>query len=214
MKRNFIRIAVFVFIFRPLVWIFLGLNVKNRKHLPLKGPAIVVANHNSHLDTIVLMSLYPLRLLSSVRPVAAADYFLCNRYLQWFCKNILQIIPIQRSIHQALMNPEDPLHGVSEASDAGSIVIYYPEGTRGEPEQMGRFKTGIARLSERHPGVPIVPIYLRGLGKALPKGKALLVPFNADVVLGKPFEHRCPKHEFVTLLREQVCSLEKELQYA
>ena len=50
----------FALVVKPLVLIVLGINLKGREKLPLKGPAIIAANHNSHLDALVLMSLYPL----------------------------------------------------------------------------------------------------------------------------------------------------------
>jgi 1-acyl-sn-glycerol-3-phosphate acyltransferase len=96
-----------------------------------------VANHNSHLDTVVLMTLVPPRLLARLRPVAAADYFLRNRFVAWFALNVMHILPIRRGA----AGRADPLADLSEALDAGDILILFPEGTRGEPERLGAFKS-------------------------------------------------------------------------
>ena len=77
----FLRYMFFLLIVRPIV---LGLNVRRNQLLPTEGPAVVVANHNSHLDALTLMTLFGMRRLAIVRPVAVADYFLKNRLLAWF----------------------------------------------------------------------------------------------------------------------------------
>lgn len=210
MKKNVIRDLIFILIFRPLVWILLGLNIKYRERLLVKGPAILVANHNSHLDTIVLMSLFPMHVLPQVRPVAAAEYFLCNRYLAWICKRLLQIIPLYRP-KPKVVRIKNPLQKVTEALEKSSIVIFYPEGTRGEPEKMGDFKKGIARLSKQFPNVPIQPIYLQGLGKALPKGTSLFVPFNINMVIGEPLSKHHDQENLSDYLQNSVTDLAKEI---
>ena len=85
--------------------IVLGLNVRRQRLLPCAGPAIVVANHNSHLDALALMTLFGMRRLSLVRPVAAADYFLKNRLLAWFAIRIIGIIPLQRRMESVRRDP-------------------------------------------------------------------------------------------------------------
>ena len=141
-----------------------------------------MANHNSHLDTMVLMTLLPLTLLSRLRPVAAADYFLKNRYLAWFATRIIGIIPIRSGTGKP---KEEVLAEVLQTLDDENIIILFPEGTRGEPEKLTRFKGGIASLVHLRPEIPVYPVYLHGLGKALPRGEMLLVPFFCDVFVGE-----------------------------
>jgi 1-acyl-sn-glycerol-3-phosphate acyltransferase len=180
-----IRMAQALFFFlivRPLIMVVIGLNIHNKERLPQRGPAIVAANHNSHLDTLTLMSLWSLPKLHQVRPVAAADYFLTSAWLAWFSLNIMHVIPIDRQRQERHINPLDAL---SEALTRQDILILFPEGSRGAPEQLSEFKTGVSRLVERHPEVPIVPVFMHGLGKSLPRGDFLLVPFFGDVVIGE-----------------------------
>jgi 1-acyl-sn-glycerol-3-phosphate acyltransferase len=202
----FLRWLFFFLIVRPAVLVLLGLNLRHRERLPKQGPAIVVANHNSHLDTPVLMSLFPQRLLPRLRPVAAVDYFLKDERLAWFARNIRGIVPLERK-------PEggaDPLLALERALERGDILILFPEGTRGEPERMTALKTGIAHLARRRPDVPVVPVFLHGLGKALPKGEALLVPFFVDIFVGERVAWTGERAQFMADLAARFEQLARE----
>jgi 1-acyl-sn-glycerol-3-phosphate acyltransferase len=201
---NILRFVFFRMIVRPAILVLLGLNVRHRERLPRSGPAIVAANHNSHLDTMVLMSLFPWRMQGQVRPVAAADYFLKNRLLAWLALRIIGIVPLDRS---GGTPREELLAGVQAALDAGEIVILYPEGSRGEPERLQRFKSGLYHLCASRPQVPVYPVFLHGLGKALPRGEALLVPFFCDVVVGEEMTCREGKEEFMRRFADRMAEL-------
>jgi 1-acyl-sn-glycerol-3-phosphate acyltransferase len=193
-------------IIRPLVWVILGLNVRHRERLPLKGPALIAANHNSHLDTLVLFSLFPLALLPRIRAVAAMDYWMSSGFLAWFSLNIIGIVPIKRKRDDSSPT-EDPLAPCHEAFARGDILFFFPEGTRGEPEKMARLKMGIAKMAEKHPDLPVIPIFMRGLGRALPKGEALLVPFFCDVFVGQPVTWTGDAEGFRSSLEQKMLEL-------
>lgn len=179
--NRILKIIFIVFVVKPLVLIILGLNVKNRQKLPVNGPAVIAANHNSHLDTLVIFSLYPLSKVHKLRPVAAADYFLSNKLMAWFSLNVIGIIPLSRS---GEIDKEQLFSGCHQALDAGDILILFPEGSRGKPEKTGKLKKGIYHLIKDRPETSLVPLVTHGLGRALPRGEALFVPFNCDVVVG------------------------------
>jgi len=204
-----IRWAFFLCVVRPVLMLILGAQVRHRERLPKSGPAIIVANHNSHLDTLSIMAMYKLAQLKHLRPVAAMDYFMRSRALAWFVANILRVIPV----HRGGMN-RDLVAQCGAALDQGDILIVFPEGSRGEPEQLSLFKKGVAHLAKARPGTPVVPLFMHGLGKALPKDSFLLVPFNCDVVVGEAFFYESDSDAFMVQLQERMAALAAEIHRA
>jgi 1-acyl-sn-glycerol-3-phosphate acyltransferase len=204
MKRA-LQFLFFFLVVRPVLLVILGMNVRGREHLPEKGPAVLVANHNSHLDTLTLMALFPLKKLHLLRPGAAADYFLANKWLKWFALNVINIIPLARGGVR-----KNPLADLEAALDRNEILILFPEGSRGEPEQRAEFKRGVAYLAKARPDVPIHPVFMHGLGKALPKGSLILVPFNCDVFAGAPIKWTGDPQSFMSALETEMTALAAE----
>lgn len=206
--NRLLKIIFFGLIVKPLVLIGLGLNTYHRNKLPMTGPAILAPNHNSHLDTLVLISLYPLSRIHQIRPVAAADYFLSNRILAWFSLNVLGIIPLERNNNTGVK--EDLFKECHAALKRNEILIIFPEGSRGSPEKLGTLKKGIYHLLKDEPTIPLFPIVMHGLGKALPRGEALLVPFNCDVAIGDPLYSQ--GHEINYFMQKIIASFESLLE--
>lgn len=187
-----------VLIAYPVMLIWLGLHVRNRERLPVTGPAIVVANHNSHLDILALLSLFPLLSIPSVQPAAAADYFFKNPWIRWFSTTLIGIIPVVRG---GTKDGNDPLEDCYRALEQNKILVIFPEGTRGEPEQMAELKSGVWYIARRFPEVPVIPVFLRGLGKAMPKGTMIPMPVFVGVGIGTPLYGTAEKAPFMASLR-------------
>ncbi len=199
-----LRYLFFLLIVRPVMLVIMGMNVRGQERLAEKGPLLVVANHNSHLDTFALMTLFPMSELHRVRPVAAADYFLSTVWFAWFSVRVLGIIPIDR---EAKRDRGHPLEPITDQLNQDAIVLLFPEGTRGKPEQREPFQRGIAHLARRHVNVPIVPVFLYGLGKALPRGEGLFVPFFIDAYVGKRMQWTGNKDTMMQRLDDEFAEL-------
>jgi len=169
-----------------------------------KPIAIVAANHNSHLDTLVLMSLFPLSLVHKVRPVAAEDYFLKYRIVAWFTVNVLGIVPIQRNAYE---HGKDIFKDCHKALDKNDILLIFPEGSRGRPEKMGAIKKGLYFLTKERKDTAITPVAMHGMGRTLPRGDALFVPFNCDVIIGP----RLPSVDNPMIFVEKLTEVYSEL---
>lgn len=185
----------------PVTLLWLGIHVRHRERLPSKGPAIIAANHNSHLDILTLLSLFPLLSIPGVQPAAAADYFGTPRWFKWLAQSFVGIIPVVRGAMQ--QGGPDPLEECYEALAAGRVLLIFPEGTRGLPEHLAELKPGIWHLAKRFPQVPVVPVYMHGLGKSLPKGTFIPVPFYVKVAVGPALYWAEDKAAFMHALREQ-----------
>ncbi|KAA3649031.1 MAG: 1-acyl-sn-glycerol-3-phosphate acyltransferase [Proteobacteria bacterium] len=205
--NRLIQLLFFALVVKPLVLIVLGLNIRGKKLLPMNGPSVIVANHNSHLDTMVLMSLFPLFKMHKVRPVAAADYFLKNRLMAWFSLKIIGIIPLERS---GKANKNTLFNECHQALDNGEILVLFPEGSRGEPDKMSPLKKGVYHLIKDRNDVSVTPVVMNGLGFALPKGEGLLVPVNVDVIIGTAIDKASNAESFVNQLTNEFRHL-KEL---
>lgn len=191
----------------PVVLLWLGIHVRHRERLPVRGPAIIAANHNSHLDMLTLLSLFPLLRIPGVQPAAAADYFFKTWWLRWFALHVMGIIPVARGTLRGAAGAaaaDDPLEACYRALEAGKVLVIFPEGTRGAPEELAELKSGIWHLARRFPTVPVVPVYLHGLGKAMPKGTLLPVPFYVKVAVGQALRWHEDKGLFMNALREQM----------
>lgn len=205
--RQCLKKGVIVLV-KAIAWSLLGLRIKHRERLPIEGPGILVANHNSHLDALVLMALYPLAMAAVLRPVASERYFLeQNRFLAWFADYVLDIIPVSAKSAGGHCQHRTFLIRCDEALAHKQILIVFPEGSRGQPECLSAFQSGIAHLAKRHPTVPIVPIFLHGLGKAMPKDDPLFVPFVCGVAIGPPLFWQGDKRSFLARLTAQIQGL-------
>jgi len=150
-----------------------GIRASGRSNLPDQGPVLLVSNHLSHLDVLVLGILLK-------RPL---NYVARSSLFFW------PLGPFIRSVGAFPINREGMgAEGFKETLRrvrSGGIVTLFPEGTRTEDGQLGEMKSGIARLVART-HAPVVPAAIAGSFEAWPKSRAYPVPHPLRVHFGAP----------------------------
>ena len=161
----------------PARRLLVRLETEGVAHLPADGSAIVVANHLSFFDSVLLMFSLP----RQVRMLGKAEYTE-RRLTRWlFCG--AGMIPVRRQ------NAGEAVHALDEIStvlDEGHLIGLFPEGTRSRDGRLHRGHVGAAHLA-LSTGAPIVPIGLEGTDAILPSGALLVRPFRkATLRIGAP----------------------------
>jgi 1-acyl-sn-glycerol-3-phosphate acyltransferase len=146
------------------------------------GPVIYFANHTSHGDFVLIWTVLRPPLRRVTRPVAGADYWTNGRLRHWIAANVFDAILIERG---KLDRTSDPTAPVLAALDAGQSVIIFPEGTRNQGDQpLLPFKSGLYRLAEARPHIPLIPVWIENISRVMPKGEFLPIPLLCSVTFG------------------------------
>ncbi len=210
MIRNTFLAFLYSLVMRSFLVLIVGVKYRNREVLKKEKQFIIVANHNSHVDTMALLSALPSSRIRHVHPVAAADYFGSNPIRAFITKLLVNTILIPRSRPVDGEGP-DPVQMMFDQLEKGESLILFPEGSRGEPGKLQKFKKGIALLLEKYPHIPFIPVYMSNMGKVLPKGDGVLVPFNSTVIFGEPqLANSCDLESIVAQVEHSVLSLRKD----
>ncbi|MEO6397372.1 MAG: 1-acyl-sn-glycerol-3-phosphate acyltransferase [Tepidiformaceae bacterium] len=149
-----------------------------------KGPAVYIANHSSHLDSLVLIHALPERVRRRLAFGSAADrWFLKGRKgfkkQGWWNSLSMNSWPIKRGGGRSSLEYGEWL------LDKGWSLVIFPEGTRSTTGKMAHFRHGVSLIALAK-NVPVVPVYMAGLREIRPKGSQEIVPGPVSVRIGKP----------------------------
>ncbi|HUL16855.1 MAG TPA: acyl-[ACP]--phospholipid O-acyltransferase [Terriglobales bacterium] len=130
------------------------LRIKGAEYVPTRGGALLVPNHASMLDAILLLT-------TTDRPIRFLMYQ--RSYEHWLVKpfaKVLKVIPISSQ-----QRPRELIHSLREATDAlknGELVCIFPEGQMTRIGQLLPFRRGMERIMK---GVeaPIIPVHIDGV---------------------------------------------------
>lgn len=164
---------------------FHRLRIRGREHLPMKPPFVMVANHSSHLDIMMMAAGLPLRLRDSAYPIAAGDTFFETPGMMLFSWMMLSALPMWRK--KCMRHAIEDLR--TRLLEEPVIYILFPEGTRTRDGEMGRFKPGLGMLVAET-DVPVVPCHIRGAFQALPSGRSIPRPHALRLAIGEPLSFR------------------------
>jgi 1-acyl-sn-glycerol-3-phosphate acyltransferase len=176
-----VRAVVLDTVTRPVTHVMASPEVIGAEVLTLvEAPVIFVANHASHVDTPLLLSVLPARFRHRTVVAAAADHFFDRRWKAHLWALVLAAIPIER--HR--VNRRSAELATELVSDGWSLVIY-PEGGRSHDGWFQPFRGGAAYLAART-GRPVVPVYIDGTWRVLPRGGSRVRRSPTRVSFGSP----------------------------
>ncbi|GAB3697980.1 lysophospholipid acyltransferase family protein [Mariniluteicoccus flavus] len=127
--------------------------VEGRENVPAKGPAVLVSNHLSYYDTLVLPASIPPKLIFPAKAELFKQKTVGGKVVAWFLRHV-GMLPMDRSGGHA---SGASLDQVSQVLADGNLLGIYPEGTRSPDGRLYKGKTGVARLVLQH-RVPVVPV--------------------------------------------------------
>jgi long-chain acyl-CoA synthetase len=180
----------------PLTRLFAHARISGREHLAsLHGPVIFAPNHQSHLDTPLVLSALPARYRYHLAAAMWKEYFDAHfnpgrhtRYerfrdsvLYWLAALLFNAFPLP----QTEAGARQSLRYIGDLVGENWSILFFPEGERTEAGEIHRFQPGTGLIAGRL-GVPVVPVRLRGVEKVLHRDWRWPRPGRVEVAFGPP----------------------------
>lgn len=178
---------------------------------PVPRQRVYFANHTSNADMPMIWAVLPPALRRTVRPVAAADYWLKNPLRAFVGPEVFNCVLVDR-------RPEvndKPLDKIIEALDDGASLIIFPEGNRNMTEDpLLPFKAGLYNMGVARPDVDLVPTWVANLNTIMPKGEVIPLPLICTVTFGAPLHVQDgeSKDDFLARASKALIALSPETQ--
>jgi long-chain acyl-CoA synthetase len=186
------------------------LEARGAENLPRDKNFIITSNHTSYLDGFAVILSLPFAGFKNIYSLGLSDFF-TGFFRSRFAK-IAHVIPIDSSSYLT-----KALQMSAYAIKNGCSLSVFPEGGRSFDGDLLEFKKGIGILAVEL-GVPVVPVYIEGAFKALPRGAVFPRPGKITATFGEPllardidFSKKPPDVDdyqyFADILREKVREL-------
>ena len=162
---------------------YFSLKCYGLEHIPQGKPYIIMPNHSSHLDTLTVITAlgkgaYQLWVL------AARDYWFATRLQGWLARTCLNALPIEREGNFTEFLQD--LRMANEVMAQHNGLLIFPEGTRSLDGTLQPFQPGILSLLIYGPNIPVIPAYIDGTYRALPKGQNWPKKHPVRIIFGEP----------------------------
>lgn len=202
------------FLMRLIVWALMHLVYRLRtrglEHIPQSGPAVLVCNHVSYVDALLIIAA-------------------CRRPIRFVMHHKIFKLPVLNFVFRenraipVASGKEDPAllerayDEIAAALAEGELIGIFPEGEITYDSEVASFKGGATKIVHRTP-VPVVPMALRGLWGSFfsrKDGPAMRKPFRrglwsrVELVAGEPVQ---PAEVSPAMLRERVMALRGDMR--
>ena len=157
------------------------MTIEGRENLDaINGPVLVIANHSSHFDTVIVLHILPQKVWGKLAIVAAADRMYREKVKGMLHSLRYNAFPITRGGGREALAYSQWLTGT------GWSLLIFPEGKRSRDGQLLPFRGGPAILALGQ-NIPVLPIYIRGASDILPPGSPVSKPAPVLARIGRPF---------------------------
>ena len=174
--------------------LFLKIKVIGKENIPSRGGFVIASNHRSYLDPVAIGVVCPRR----INYMARHDLFGV-----WVLGKLIRmygVFPVKRN------SPDiGALREAIRRVNRGLGLLVFPEGSRQATNRLGQAQAGVGFLASKIHG-PVIPAYISGTEKAMPKGARFIKPARVTVRFGEQIiiEGRMPYHAIAAQIMSSI----------
>lgn len=186
---------------QPLFCALLRYRAYGRENIPCQGGVLIVSNHQSYMDPILIGVGLP----RQIHSMARQSLFYKSALLRWFMES-LNAFPLKEGGRDS--------GGIREAINrlaAGKIVLIFPEGTRTWDGSIGELYPGIELIAHRS-GSPVIPAVIHGAYEAWPRTRKLFRFKPIKVAFGPPLYWDGPESGLSQRIKQGMLDLQTPMR--